>query len=87
LADDSDDDRRLGQAEFRAITSAKLPPTRNHPNVWRRTSFLVALATHLRGKSLCQEPNLHLDSTNNQRQPTISAASGKKSAAQDICYY
>jgi hypothetical protein len=45
------------------FASAKLPPPRNHPNVWRRTRFFVALATHLRDKTSCEEPNLHLDST------------------------
>ena len=49
------------------FTSAKLSPPRNHPNVWRRTSFFVALATHLRDKTSCQEPNLHLDSTTRGR--------------------
>jgi hypothetical protein len=63
LADDSDDERRLRQAETRAIRKRKAATPRNNPNVWRRTNFFLAFANHLRDKTSCQEPNLHLDST------------------------
>ena len=55
---------RLKPGQF---ASAKLPPPRNHPSVLRWTIFFVALATHLRDKTSCQEPNLHLDSTTRGR--------------------
>ena len=86
MADDSDDESRLRQAETRTIRKRKAAIPKEPPK-------RMATDKPFRGFRQTPERQNVMSGTHftprfyNQRQTTISAAARKKSSAQDICYY
>ena len=84
MADDSDDDRRLRQAETRAIRKRKAA-TPKEPPKRMATDKLFRDFSHPPERQNLMSGAKFTPRFYNRRQTTISAAAGKKSAAQDIC--
>jgi len=86
LADDSDDERHLRQAETSAIHKRKTA-TPKEPPKRMATNKLFRGFSHPPERQNCISGTQFTPRLYNQRQTTISAAVGKQLVSQDICYY